>query len=119
MGTVITLPRGEPLTRDELAQVPDDGHRYELVDGTLIVTPAPTPRHQIAVVNLVIALSAGCRSDLRALTAPVDVALSEDTVLQPDLLVAARKALANETFRKLRCWPLRCYPPARGSWTSA
>jgi hypothetical protein len=43
MGTVSTLPRGRPLTRDDLAAMPDDGHRYELLDTALLVTPAPSP----------------------------------------------------------------------------
>jgi hypothetical protein len=29
------------LTRADLADMPDDGHRYELVDGVLVVSPAP------------------------------------------------------------------------------
>lgn len=33
------LPRGRPLTAEDLELMPDDGHRYELLDGTLIVTP--------------------------------------------------------------------------------
>jgi len=38
---VTALPWGEPLTYDDLQGMPDDGHRYELVDGVLLVTPAP------------------------------------------------------------------------------
>ena len=34
MGTVTTLPRGRAYTRQDLATMPDDGRRYELVDGT-------------------------------------------------------------------------------------
>jgi hypothetical protein len=43
MGTVTILPRSRPLTREDLDAMPDDGHRYELIDGALIVTPAPSP----------------------------------------------------------------------------
>jgi Uma2 family endonuclease len=90
MGTVTTLPRSRPLTRRDLERMPDDGHRYELIDGCLIVSPAPTPRHQIALVALLRVLTAACPADLRVLVAPLDVVLADDTVVQPDLLVAGR-----------------------------
>jgi Uma2 family endonuclease len=90
MGTVTTLPRSRSLTRRDLDSMPDDGHRYELIDGCLVVTPAPTPRHQIAVVGLWKVLNAGCPAHMRVLVAPLDVVLADDTVVQPDVLVARR-----------------------------
>jgi len=90
MGTVTTLPRSRPLTRRDLDSMPDDGHRYELIDGCLVVTPAPSPRHQIVVAALVRRLSSACPDDLRVLMAPLDVALADDTVVQPDVLVGRR-----------------------------
>lgn len=93
MGSVTTLPRGQAYTRDDLDAMPDDGHRYEIIDGTLIVTPAPSARHQVIVVNLVVALKAACTAELQVLTAPFDVALATDTVVQPDVLVARRSDL--------------------------
>lgn len=85
--SVTVLPQSRPLTADDLAVLPDDGHRYELVDGTLIVTPAPSWRHQRAVVRLVTALASTVPDDLEVLAAPFDVRLADDTVLQPDVLV--------------------------------
>ncbi|MGH3445389.1 MAG: Uma2 family endonuclease, partial [Nocardioidaceae bacterium] len=70
-----------------------DGHRYELVDGTLIVSPAPRTRHQRAAFRLGVLLDRGCPDDLEVFLAPFDVELAEDTVLQPDLLVARRSDL--------------------------
>jgi Uma2 family endonuclease len=90
MGTVTTLPRSRPFTRRDLERMPDDGHRYELIDGCLIVSPAPTPRHQIVLAALMGLLSAACPRGLRVLPAPLDVVLADDTVVQPDLLVARR-----------------------------
>ncbi|WP_432947004.1 Uma2 family endonuclease [Kribbella sp. CA-253562] len=80
----------QALTRSDLELIPNDGHRYELVDGVLIMTPAPSWRHQIAVSQLLYQLMQVCPADLRVLTAPFDVAISDDTVLQPDILVARR-----------------------------
>ena len=90
MTLVSTLPQSRPLTRDDLEAMPDDGHRYELLDGILIVSPAPKPRHQEAVASLLFVLRQAAPRDLLVLTAPLDVALANDTVLQPDVLVARR-----------------------------
>lgn len=97
------LPRSRPLTRDDLDAVPDDGHRYELIDGTLIVSPAPSPRHQIVLLELYGVVRQRCPEDLVVLVAPLDVVLSDSTVLQPDLLVARRSDL---TERELPVAPL-------------
>jgi Uma2 family endonuclease len=43
-------------TEDDLSALPDDGHRYEIIDGSLIVNPPPTSRHQSVVANLLAVL---------------------------------------------------------------
>lgn len=88
MSAVTTLPWGRELTRADLDAMPDDGHRYELLDGVLVVTPAPSLRHQRAVVRLIQILAPALPAGQEVLTAPFDVALATDTVLQPDLLIA-------------------------------
>lgn len=88
MEAVTTLPRGRPLTAEDLELMPDDGHRYELLDGTLIVTPAPVPVHQRLSMKLSVVLYNACPADLEVMTASLDVKLASDTVLQPDILVA-------------------------------
>lgn len=84
----VGLPRGRALTRDDLDAMPDDGHRYELIDGILIVSPAPRRMHQRAAARLLILMDALLPSGLEILPAPFDVALADDTVIQPDLVVA-------------------------------
>jgi Uma2 family endonuclease len=90
--TDLTMPweRNRPLTRADLDRMPSDGHRYELIDGALLVTPAPSWRHQTAVGNLFFRLKLACPADLHVLMAPFDVAISDDTVMQPDILIAHR-----------------------------
>jgi Uma2 family endonuclease len=78
--------------------MPDDGHRYELIDGVLVVTPAPTPRHQVVSSNLNDRLRAACPSDLVVLYAPLDVVLDDHTALQPDLLVTRRADLSERNL---------------------
>ncbi|MEI2778829.1 MAG: Uma2 family endonuclease [Tetrasphaera sp.] len=93
-----TLPRSRPLSRADLETMPDDGHRYELIDGVLVVTPAPVTNHQRAVRNLLLTLVGAAPGDLEVLTAPFDVVLAEDTVLQPDVLVARTSDLTTRNL---------------------
>ena len=84
----MALPWGAVLTEDDLATMPDDGHRYELLDGTLLVTPAPNINHQRCVGALFALLRNARQSGHSVFVAPVDVRLSRTTVLEPDVLVA-------------------------------
>lgn len=89
-----TLPWGARLQIDDLAGLPEDGHRYELIDGSLLVTPAPSPQHQIVVFRLAQLLDAAIGEDLVVLPAPVNFVISEYDVPQPDLIVARRSNLS-------------------------
>jgi Uma2 family endonuclease len=87
--TVAGLPFGRPLTIDDLETMPDDGHRYELLDGTLLVSPAPGWSHQDVVGRTYLALMDACVAGHRVLLAPFAVTFgTRDTELQPDVLVA-------------------------------
>jgi len=96
MTAMTTLPFGRPLTRADLADVPDDGHRYELIDGVLIVSPAPRYAHQDVVGHLYLLLVKHCPRELKVLLAPFAVALADDTEIQPDLLVAPREQFTDK-----------------------
>jgi len=78
-----------PWTADRVRALPDDGKRYELIDGELLVTPSPSPAHQRALSALLERLLPYLRSTAtgQALTSPADLAFGEDEVLQPDLFV--------------------------------
>lgn len=84
------LPRDHDWTVADLADLPDDGLRYELVDGTLLVSPAPTKVHQRCVGRLHLVLSAACPADLEVFLAPTDYQPTLTRSLQPDLLVVRR-----------------------------
>lgn len=84
---------GRDWSRADRDALPEDGHRYEVVDGALVVTPAPSPAHQIALFGLYRQLYASCPRHLWVLGAPLDVVLDARTVVQPDLLVARRDQL--------------------------
>jgi Uma2 family endonuclease len=84
------LPWGAPLTEQDLPAMPEDGHRYELIDGVLLVTPAPNIAHQTVVTSLVGLLLGARHPEHRVLVAPCDVRFAATTVVQPDVLVARR-----------------------------
>jgi Uma2 family endonuclease len=92
------LPHGRAFTRADLDAMPDDGNRYELIDGALIVTPAPSWQHQAAVVDLTVRLNSLCPPELRVFVAPLDVAYADDTVMQPDVLVVRRSDLGERNL---------------------
>jgi Uma2 family endonuclease len=85
------------LTYDDLESIPQEreGDRHEIIDGELIVTPAPAPPHQFVCRNMFRHLD---RHVLRArlgevLFAPVDIRLTPDNVLIPDIIFIARDRL--------------------------
>ncbi len=80
-------PGTRRYTYADLASFPDDHLRREIIDGELVVNPAPVIRHQKASANihLRLMLFAKSRGGL-ALSAPTDVFLSNDNVVEPDLL---------------------------------
>lgn len=90
-------------TREMVLALPDDGNRYELFDGELLVTPAPTPRHQLAIALFSDVISPYVNTHRldRTLTSPADLDLGGEQFSQPDLFV------------------LSAMPPDRLSWRGA
>ena len=75
--------------RELIADAPLATPRYELVEGDLLVTPSPSPLHQRAVVELVVALNVYLEVEPvgYVLTSPSDVELEPEFVTQPDVYV--------------------------------
>lgn len=81
-------------TREDAHRMPDDGKRYECIDGVLLVTPGPAYDHvytleaiRRAIEEFAIALRPGARLFL----SPADVELEPRSMVQPDLFVARPK----------------------------
>ncbi len=74
---------------DAVRALPDDGNRYEVIDGELFVTPAPSWTNQNAVMRLYRTLAAYLDREPygHAMVAPADVAFSRTRSVQPDLFV--------------------------------
>ncbi len=77
------------ITYADYAALPDDGRRYELDEGEIAVTPSPPTRHQTVSKNLMYLIESYLREHRAGVLfqSPIDLILSETTVLQPDLLV--------------------------------
>jgi Uma2 family endonuclease len=84
---------GQLFTVDDLDRMPDDGRRYELVDGVLVVSPALRVPHQEVLSELLVQLRQACPRSLSAVAAP-GVRMSDDTELIPDLVVISRDQLS-------------------------
>lgn len=88
MATMTAMPQGaQDWTVDDLDRLPDDGLQYELLDGLLLVTPAPVPLHQRAIGRLFLLLEAACPPWMEVFFSPLDWRPDRFTSLQPDLLV--------------------------------
>lgn len=78
-------------TREEVLALPDDGNRYELIDGELLVSPSPRPIHQRAVLRLYDRLKPYAdRHGLgEVMLAPADLDFGRKYIVQPDLFVVS------------------------------
>jgi Uma2 family endonuclease len=93
-------------TATEVLAFPDDGMRYELIGGELIVSPPPVPRHQV-VIGRLHSLLRGYLDPLgfgdAVLLGPAGISWDEDTLVEPDLLVVTPDQVTNDwrTYRHL------------------
>ena len=96
----MAMPTSPPLlpdrsrrdwTVDEVRALPDDGNRYEVIDGELFVTPAPSWLHQQAAMEfLFLVRPYAHRCALDCYIAPAEVAFSPRRSVEPDLFVVPR-----------------------------
>jgi Uma2 family endonuclease len=85
-------------TYQDYANLPDDGKRYEVVDGVLFMTPSPGNEHQNAVGEIFAYLRESIRLQGlgKVILSPFDVELSPNQVVQPDIIV-----VLNENKQKI------------------
>lgn len=82
------------LTYDDLAEMPDDGKRYELLEGEIVVSPAPVRNHQWAVFQMGQYLGKAQDAGLgEVYVAPFEVYFDEHNAAQPDVLFVRRERL--------------------------
>ena len=91
-GSPHTAQVGAGLTYEDLVNLPEDGKRYEILDGDLVVTASPMTRHQRVSRNLEVVLHIHVQeNDLgEVFDAPIDVVLDRHTVVVPDLVFISK-----------------------------
>ena len=88
---------GHPFTVAELDRMPDDGRRYELLDGALVVSPRPTTIHQFVAMRLLRTLADAWPEDLCVVPEPA-VMLGPQTEFDPDLVVVRMDQIGGAKF---------------------
>ncbi|MGH9116171.1 MAG: Uma2 family endonuclease [Acidimicrobiales bacterium] len=79
-----------PLDLEDLYDTPDDGNRYEVLDGALVMTPPPGTGHQRVVRELLKILDSASRErGFEVLPAPLAWRIGPGQVPEPDLIVAS------------------------------
>lgn len=83
------LHRVRPWTRADLARLPDDGNRYEVLDGALLVTPQAAFSHQEVATRVLMALRAYCAHHGVGIVVGPGAIPHGASELQPDVQVVA------------------------------
>jgi len=101
----IAHPRDRRWRYEDLFELPDDGRRWEIIDGELFEMPAPGWEHAVTIMNLLLLLGPIVRGMGGVIvTAPVDVFLPgggpiEPDVVEPDIIVLLEERVALPTRR--------------------
>jgi Uma2 family endonuclease len=96
----MSLPRSVRFNYDDFLLFPEDGKRHEIIDGDHFITPSPNTKHQRISFKLSAAFADFLTTHRlgEAFAAPYDVVLSDEDIVEPDLLFisAARAAIITE-----------------------
>jgi Uma2 family endonuclease len=95
------------FTYDDYVTLPANGKRHEIIEGDLLMTPAPSPDHQRVVVRLSRILDEFVQTHAlgEVLVSPVDVVLSMTDVVQPDVVVVSRHRMEIVTKKNIVAAP--------------
>ncbi|MEV4110456.1 Uma2 family endonuclease [Nonomuraea sp. NPDC049695] len=90
-GREVVLPP-LPYTVDDLLKFPDDGNRYELFNGSLLVSPAPTKLHQLAITQLLLILAEAAPPKVMPLST-VNLRVTDKDYYIPDFVVVTQESM--------------------------
>jgi Uma2 family endonuclease len=111
MDMELLVPR---FTIDMLDDFPDDGTRYELLDGFLLVTPAPSMQHQVIATRLANILSNAVGSAAHVVAFGA-IQLGDKTQFLPDVLVVPSSYPPSANWRDIHGWWLAIEVMSRSS----
>ncbi len=113
LGTPVRIPR---YTTDDLRRFPPDGQRYELLDGFLLVTPAPGIPHQVALSRLMAKLLLYLPEGAPARVAsPGEIEVKPKVLLDPDILVFPAPRSLRTSWTRIAGWWLAVEVSGRSS----
>lgn len=101
------VPEPIKLTYQDYCALPDDGRRYEILDGDLYMSPSPEEPHQNAVFNLAAILRDHVRRHKlgKVYIAPFDVLLDEHNVVEPDIIFVSKARRSIITRKNIQGLP--------------
>lgn len=81
----------------DLDAMPDDGRRYELIDGEIFVAAAPSWQHEFTSRAVFRLLDGWVQQHVLGETmfAPFDILLNDETIVEPDIFVLTKANLPN------------------------
>jgi Uma2 family endonuclease len=80
----------------DLEAMPEDGRRYELIGGAIVMTAAPLPIHQRVAVRLTTILQAAVPDGHELFMAPIDLDLPGGQRVQPDFVVVPSSSVGDQ-----------------------
>ena len=102
MGMALPVPQ---FTIDMLDSFPEDGNRYELLEGMLLVTPSPSHAHQVVATRLTYVLMHALEASRKAQVVAVGaIQRGDNTQLEPDILVHPATFRPGEHWRDISGW---------------
>lgn len=92
------------FTADMVRALPEDGQRYEVVHGELLVSPAPRGMHQRIVLRIARRLADYCDTlgTLETMLSPADISWGSDILVQPDVFVVPKLEAMTGDWNRIR-----------------
>jgi len=92
----MTTIMSNAFTVEDLEAMPDDGKRYELIGGAIVVTPSPEPVHQRVELGLARRIEDACPPGHEVFVSPIDFDLPGGQRVEPDIIVVPHASVGEK-----------------------